>query len=604
MNAKTKKPSGKKSKRSFAVKRTAKEIVISGLGVSSGIAIGTAHVRESGAIAIPEYKVPASKTNEELKRFETALATARRQVGRLKNKATKLPAAAAEEMGLLLEAYTQMLGNSRLVRGAIRRISEERINAEAAIQDEINDITQGFAQLDDSYIAARLDDIREVADRIIRALTMTHVKPISTVPKGSILISEEVTPADAAQLDPKRVIGFAAVIGGAQGHTAIMARALGLPAVLGVPGLKEIARSGDTIIVDGEVGRVVLNPTQSTLATFEAKQFEYRRKQSKFARLKRQPAITRDGVEISLFANVELPIEMPQVMMAGAAGIGLLRSEFMFMNRDDLPGEEEQFRMLRDLVKTLSGRTLTVRTLDIGGEKLAQSLTGDVGESAESALGLRGIRLSLARPDLLETQFAAILRAGALGPIRILLPMVSTTSEVKKSREILKKVSKALKRKKIAQSENLPPVGAMIEVPSAALTADALVGVCDFFAIGSNDLTQYTLAIDRTDEQVANMYNPLHPSVLRLIEMSISAALRGRIPISICGEIAGDTRFTALLLGLGVRELSMSAHTILAVKQRVREIDLSAASERAGGIMAQSDSGRIAMLLDDFNALV
>ena len=234
MNAKTKKPSGKKSKRSFAVKRTAKEIVISGLGVSSGIAIGTAHVRESGAIAIPEYKVPASKTNEELKRFETALATARRQVGRLKNKATKLPAAAAEEMGLLLEAYTQMLGNSRLVRGAIRRISEERINAEAAIQDEINDITQGFAQLDDSYIAARLDDIREVADRIIRALTMTHVKPISTVPKGSILISEEVTPADAAQLDPKRVIGFAAVIGGAQGHTAIMARALGLPAVLGV----------------------------------------------------------------------------------------------------------------------------------------------------------------------------------------------------------------------------------------------------------------------------------------------------------------------------------------------------------------------------------
>ncbi|MCK4939941.1 MAG: phosphoenolpyruvate--protein phosphotransferase, partial [Rhodospirillaceae bacterium] len=339
-------------------------------------------------------------------------------------------------------------------------------------------------------------------------------------------------------------------------------------------------------------------------ATFEARQFEYRSRQSKFTRLKRQPAVTRDGVEISLFANVELPIEMPQVMMAGAAGIGLLRSEFMFMNRNDLPGEEEQFRMLRDLIKTLRGRTLTVRTLDIGGEKLAQSLTGDVGKSAQSALGLRGIRLSLARPDLLETQFAAILRASALGPIRILLPMVSTTREVKQAREILKKVAKSLKRKKIAQSENLPPLGVMIEVPSAALTADALVGVCDFFAIGSNDLTQYTLAIDRTDEQVAKLYNPLHPSVLRLIEMSISAALRGRIPISICGEIAGDPRFTALLLGLGVRELSMSAHAILAVKQRVREIDLSAASERAGGIMAQSDSGRIAMLLDDFNALV
>lgn len=601
MNPKaTKKTSGKKS----TATKAAKEIIIDGLGVSSGIAIGTVHVRESGAIAVPEYKVAASKISDELKRFEVALTAARRQVGRLKNKASRLPPAAAEEMVLLLEAYSQMLGDSRLVRGAVRRISEERTNAEAAIQAEINEITQGFAQLDDSYIASRLDDIREVADRIIRALTQSHVRPISTVPKGSIIISEEVTPADAAQLDPKRVVGFAAVLGGAQGHTAIMARALGLPAVLGVPGLSSLARSGDTIIVDGEVGRIILNPTPSTLAIFESKQFEYRRRQTRFTKMKRQPAITRDGIEISLFANVELPIEMPQVMMAGAAGIGLLRSEFMFMNRDDLPGEEEQFRMLRDIIKTLDGRTLTVRTLDIGGEKLAQSLTEDVGESAQSALGLRGIRLSLARPDLLETQFAAILRAGALGPIRILLPMVSTTREVKKAREILKKVATSLRRKKIISTKKMPPLGVMIEVPSAALTADALVSVCDFFAIGSNDLTQYTLAIDRTDERVAKLYNPLHPSVLRLIEMSVGAALRGRIPISICGEIAGDPRFTALLLGMGVRELSMSAHTIPAVKQRVREIDLSAATERASAIMMQSDSGRIAMLLDDFNALV
>ncbi|MDH5489342.1 MAG: PEP-utilizing enzyme, partial [Rhodospirillaceae bacterium] len=412
MNPKaTKKPTDKKS-----TNTPAKEIVIDGLGVSAGIAIGKVHVRESGAIAVPEYTIPAAKINDELKRFDVALGTARRQVGRLKNKAKKLPAAAAEEMGLLLEAYTQMLGDSRLVRGAIRRISEDRTNAEAAVQAEINDITQGFAQLDDSYIAARLDDIREVADRITRALTQSHVRPISTVPKGSIIISEEVTPADAAQLDPKRVVGFAAVLGGAQGHTAIMARALGLPAVLGVPGLSAMARSGDIIIVDGEVGRIILNPTPATLAIFESKQLEHRRKQTRFTKMKRQPAVTRDGVEISLFANVELPIEMPQVMMAGAAGIGLLRSEFMFMNRDDLPSEEEQFRVMRDIAKTLNGRTLTVRTLDIGGEKLAQSLTEDVGESAQSALGLRGIRLSLARPDLLETQFAAILRASAFGP--------------------------------------------------------------------------------------------------------------------------------------------------------------------------------------------
>ncbi|MCK5445235.1 MAG: phosphoenolpyruvate--protein phosphotransferase [Rhodospirillaceae bacterium] len=607
MQAKTPKkssPKKKAAKKKSPSSKSSVEIVIAGLGVSPGICIGTVHVRDSGAVAVPEYPIAPGKVAEECARFEKALGAARRQIERLKSKAESLPAAAAEEMGFLLDAYTQMLGNSRLVRGTLRRIKDDHINAEAAVQAEIHEITQGFAQLDDSYIAARLDDIREVADRLMRALTKADSKVLKRVPKNSVIITEEMTPADAAQLDPKRINGFAAVLGGAEGHTAIMARALGLPAVLGAAGLIGAARSGDRVIIDGDVGRVILNPTPSTLATFEARQAENKRRQVRFTRLKRQPAITRDGVEISLYANVELPIEMPQVMMAGAAGIGLLRSEFMFMNREDLPGEEEQYKVMRDLVKMLDGRPLTVRTLDIGGEKLAQALTEDIGESVQSALGLRGIRLSLARPDLLEAQLAAILRAGALGPVRILLPMVSTLREIKKARDILKKVAQKLKRKKIAIADPLPPLGAMIEVPSAALTADTLAGACDFFAIGSNDLTQYTLAIDRTDEQVASLYNPLHPSVLRLIQMSIDAALRCRIPISICGEVAGDPRFTALLLGLGVHELSMSAHAIPAVKQRVREIDLAAARDRAQAIMAQADSGRIAMLLDDFNALI
>ncbi|MCK5576219.1 MAG: phosphoenolpyruvate--protein phosphotransferase, partial [Sphingomonadales bacterium] len=337
---------------------------------------------------------------------------------------------------------------------------------------------------------------------------------------------------------------------------------------------------------------------------FEAKQFEYRRKQSKFARLKRQPAITRDGVEISLFANVELPIEMPQVMMAGAAGIGLLRSEFMFMNRDDIPTEDEQFRIIKDIVTAMDGRTVTVRTLDIGGEKLAQAITQDIGDSAQSALGMRGIRLSLKKPELMEAQIAAILRAGAFGPVRILLPMVSTVREVIKTREIIKRVAAKLKRKKVAIADPMPPVGVMIEVPSAALTADAMASVSDFFAVGSNDLTMYTLAIDRTDEQVAGLYNPLHPAVLRLIQFTAESALRNRIPISVCGEVAGDPRFTALLIGLGIRELSMSAHSLGPVKQRVREIEMAAAQNRAHFIMSQTDPGRIAMLLDDFNSLV
>jgi len=581
-----------------------KEIIIKGLGVSSGIAIGIVHVRESGSIAVPEYDVRGARIDEECVRLDDALKTAQRQIGRLKAKAASMPAAAAEEMGFLLEAYEQMLGDSRLVRGAYRRIREDKINAEAAVQAEINDITAGFAALDDSYIAARMDDIREVANRLIRALTKSHVKPLNTVPKGSIIISEEMTPADTAQLNPKKVSGFATVLGGAQGHTAIMARALGLPAVLGAPGLLGAIKSGDQVVIDGDQGRIVINPKPSTLAAFEAKQAGHRRRLGRLARLRRQPSVTRDGTEISLGCNVELPIEMPGVLDAGASSIGLLRSEFMFMNRDDIPGEEEQYKSLRDIVKAMDGRTVTVRTLDIGGEKLAQSMTEDIGDSAQSALGLRGIRLSLKKPELLESQLSAILRAGAHGPVRILLPMVSTQQEVRKTREILKKLVAKLKRKKVKIADPLPPVGVMIEVPSAALTADALASVSDFFAIGSNDLTMYTMAVDRTDEQVAGLYNPLHPSVLRLIQFTTEAALRARIPISVCGEMAGDPRFTALLMGLGIRELSMSAHALGPVKQRVREIDLAAAQNRATVIMGQTDSGRIAMLLDDFNTLV
>ncbi|OEJ69310.1 phosphoenolpyruvate--protein phosphotransferase [Magnetovibrio blakemorei] len=587
-----------------AAKSGPKEIILHGLGVSPGVAIGYVHVRESGSIAVPEYSVRGAQIEEECTRLDGALQTAQRQIGRLQAKAATMPAAAAEEMGFLLEAYQQMLKDSRLVRGAYRRIRDDKINAEAAVQAEIKDITTGFEALDDTYIAARMDDIREVAYRLIRALTKSHVKPLNTVRKGAIIISEEMTPADTAQLNPDKVSGFATVLGGAQGHTAIMARALGLPAVLGAAGLLGHIQSGDHIVIDGDQGRIVINPKPATLAAFEAKQAKHRRTLSRLTRLRRQPSVTRDGTEISLGCNVELPIEMPGVLDAGASSIGLLRSEFMFMNRDDIPGEEEQYKILRDIVKAMDGRTVTVRTLDIGGEKLAESLTQDIGDSAQSALGLRGIRLSLKKPDLFEAQLTAILRAGAHGPVRILLPMVCSQQEVRTAREILMKLATKLKRKKVKIADKLPPMGVMIEVPSAALTADALASVSDFFAIGSNDLTMYTMAVDRTDEQVAALYNPLHPSVLRLIQFTTEAALRARIPISLCGEMAGDPRYTALLMGLGIRELSMSAHALGPVKQRVREIDLAAAQNRATVIMGQTDSGRIAMLLDDFNALV
>jgi len=287
------------------------------------------------------------------------------------------------------------------------------------------------------------------------------------------------------------------------------------------------------------------------------------------------------------------------VLAAGAEGIGLLRSEFLFMNREDIPSEDEQFGILRDLVGRMDGRPVTVRTLDVGGDKLARSLGLHGGPNP--SLGLRAVRLCLSRPELFEAQLAAILRASAFGPIKILIPMIATLEEMRAVREVVARVVKRLRRKGVAMAEPLPPLGVMIEVPGAALAADALAWHADFFAIGTNDLTQYTLAIDRADEAVAHLYNPLHPAVLRLIQFSAEAALRARIPVSVCGEVAGDPRFTALLLGLGIRELSMSSTNIPVVKQRIRSLDLVAATRRARVIMDQSDSARIAQLLDSFN---
>jgi phosphotransferase system enzyme I (PtsI) len=416
-----------------------------------------------------------------------------------------------------------------------------------------------------------------------------------------VIIAEELTPADTAQLDPRRVVAIATQFGGAQSHTAIMAQALGLPAVLGAPGLMAAIKSGDQILVDGDLGQIVVNPSEQSVLAFQRRSDERLQEKKRLNRLAKQRAVTRDGIEISLQANVELPLEMANVAQVGASGIGLLRSEFMFMNRPTMPGEDEQFEAFRSLVEQSDGYPVTIRTADFGGNKSAAHLVGDFGESAASTLGLRGIRLSLARPEFLETQFRAILRAAAYGDVRVLLPMVTTVSEIRTSREILARAARRLHRRNIPIPIALPPLGSMIEVPGAALAADALAQVSDFFAIGSNDLTMYTLAIDRGDERVAHLYNPLHPGVLRLIQFAVAAALRARIPVSVCGEIAGDPRYTGLMLGLGLRELSMTATNIPRVKKRILDLDLVAASRRAQTIMEQMDPMRIQTLVEQFN---
>jgi len=582
---------------------TPKEQHFEGMGVAMGIAIGPAYVRQSGAVDVSERRIPKKEIASEQKRLAVAIRLARRQIRLLQTRAKAKSGATGEELTYLLDAYLRMLQDSRLVRGAEKRIADNQINAEAAVKAEIAAISEVFQSMDDSYIAARVEDIRGVGNRLLRNLTKTPVKPFSAAAPGSIVIADLLTPADTAQLDPDLIAGAATEGGSAEGHTAIMARALGLPTVLGAPGLTTDVKTGDTVIIDGNTGQIVVNPTARTISAYERRRTEHRRQARSLDRLRNLPAVTHDGVNVTLLANVELPIEMDMVTQAGAEGVGLLRSEFMFMNRDDLPSEDEQVAQLKSVIDVMGKRPVTVRTLDVGAEKPVAAMLKGIDIDAVSNLGLRGIRLSLAQPEALETQFRAILRVANSGTVRILLPMISTVSEIRKAREILKKSAAKLTRRGVKIPDTLPPLGVMIEVPGAALAADALAQHSDFFAIGSNDLTMYTLAIDRGNEHVAHLFDPMHPGLLRLLQFSANAALRARIPISVCGEIAGDPRYTALLLGLGIRELSMAPSSIPLVKQRIRKLDMAAANHRAGVIMDQVDAGRIAMLLDDFNAL-
>ena len=570
-----------------------------GLGVSAGIAVGPAHVVERGLIDVPEYRIEDDAIEAEIARFGEAVSLSVSQIHSLQAKAEALPEEVAGQLRYLLDAHLLMLSGSRLVRGVEARIRDARINAEAAIQMQLSEIAQAFAGMEDSYLAGKIDDVREASGRLVRNLTRAGYQAFSSVPSGTIIIAEEITPADTALMDPARIGGFAAALGGAEGHTAIMARSLGLPAVLGVSGLTGTVRSGDIVAVDGVRGGLVINPGEATIARLERRRRALERRERQLARLRQVPAVSRDGERVTLQCNIELPSEMPQAQEAGAEGIGLLRSEFMYMNRDEPPSEDEQYVVLKDIVGGMNGAPVTVRTLDVGSDKLAYSLGEHISPSVNPALGLRAVRLSLKIPALLEAQIAAILRAGAHGPVRILVPMITSVEEIRHVRKAVDKMIRRLTRARVPIAD-APPLGVMIETPGAALAADALADACDFFSLGTNDLTMYTLAIDRGDEQVAHLYDPLHPAVLRLIRFATDAARRAGIPVNLCGEIAGNPRFTAMLLGFGLRDLSMAPPNVPRVKQRILALDASAAARHAEELLSQSEAARIARLIDDF----
>ena len=573
------------------------ERAFDGIAVGAGIALGVVHRHSSRAmVQVRERRITQAKVRTEQHRVLEAAADAVGRIEVLQNRAKRMAGAAGEEVGYLLEAYQQMLSGSRLVRGVQKRIATDRINAEAAVMKEIGLMAEAFAAIEDQYLAARMADIREVGRRLVESLGKAESTGLEDLPANAVIVADELSPADTALLDPKRVAGLATILGGVESHTAIVARSLGLPAVVAPPELLNAVENGDEIIIDGTAGRVIVNPGAASLAKYKKRRAAFLRSQQSLKKLKTVPAVTRDGVRIHLHANMELPNEIAGVLNAGAEGIGLFRSEFMFMNRPDLPSEEEQFEELSRVVKKMNGRPVTVRTLDVGADKLGEAVGLTPGPNP--ALGLRAIRFSLKRRKLLLTQLSAILRASAFGPVRILLPMVCMVEEIKQVRRALARVIATLKRKGVRISDPPPPLGIMIEIPGAALAADALAAESDFFSLGTNDLTQYTLAIDRSDEQVAYLYNPLHPAVLRLIQFTAEAASAAGIPVSVCGEMAGDERMTPVLLGFGITELSMNPASLPRVKKRILDLNLASISGQVRRMTAESDPQRLKAFVD------
>ncbi|MDJ0388068.1 phosphoenolpyruvate--protein phosphotransferase [Roseomonas sp. E05] len=586
--------------------RKTREVLVRGIAISPGVAIGAVYDTSEVPTEAPRRSIPAAQVEAEKARLAAAVAASRKQVSKLKGRLAVLPEEAQGELEPLLDAYSMMLGDSRLLRGARRRIAEELLAAETAVQDEAEAIAGTIlAAKDDDKpgLRRRAGEVREIARRLTRNLTATPFRSLKGVPAGAILVAEELTPADAALLDPTKIAGVATEEGGADGHTAIMLRALGIPSVLGCPGLTEAARRGDEAVLDGGTGTIVIRPGSAALEAGREALAGYAKEKSRLAKLRRLPSVTLDGEEVELQANLEIPAELPLIAQAGAQGIGLLRTEFLFMNREDLPDEDAQFEAYSQIVGPLAGDGVTIRVLDWGGEKDMQALAEGVvpwHTGPNPALGLRGIRMLLKRPELLEAQFAAILRVATQGPVRILLPLVTIPAEVAQAREIYERVARRLRRRGTPLPDKLPPLGAMIETPGAALAADAIALEADFFAIGTNDLAMYTLAVDRAEAEVSHLYDPLHPAVLRLVQFATEAALRLRMPVSVCGEMAGNPRLVPLLLGLGIRALSMNASAIPRVKQRVRTLKIDDCARFARRVMEQGDPRLIQELVMNF----
>jgi len=559
--------------------------VLSGIGAARGNALGRARVRQPHALDIGETRIEASQIEAELERFHAAVATVRAEMRALRE---RLHGVLAHELGEFLDLHALLLDDPELLSGIDDLIRVGRYSADYALRLQRDRLAAVFEGMDDAYLRSRIDDIDQVIGRLHAALNR-HTAELQGA-SGEILVADTVAPAELAQLQAQGVVGVVTASGSPLSHTAILARSLHLPLVVGVAQALQKVNDGDVLVIDGSSGLVVLEPNAEDLRAHHRRVAEARREQRQRNRLRREPARTRDGVDIKLWANAETVADVSTAHALGAAGVGLYRTEFLFLGSRTLPDEEAQFRAYREAVLAMTGRMVTIRTLDLGADK-ADGTGLALRDEPNPALGLRGVRLSLVRQDLLRTQLRAIARASGYGPVRVLVPMVSSGEEMRAVRRILAEVLDAVRQEGHETAAELP-VGAMIEVPAAALALPGFIDTCDFLSVGTNDLVQYLLAADRTHEALGELYTPLHPAVLKVLRGVVRVGQTHGKPVTVCGEIAADPALVPLLLALGLTELSLHPATLLDVRHAIRGCDLGQLRAQAPALLrARSRAG-------------
>ncbi len=550
--------------------------ILHGLGVSGGIAIGRALLMSHATLEVAHLTLVPRLVDKEIERFDRAISAVKEELILMKENTEHAPA----ELNAFIDIHTMFLEDPELAVKPRDIIRERRCNAEWALVQQMEHLVEQFEQFDDTYLRERKFDVVQVVERVVKELlghpgraTLKNAK--KSKEESLIVVAHDLSPADTISFKEHRFAAFITDVGGGTSHTAILARSMAIPAVLGLENARALIRDGERLIVDGLRGVVIVNPDQRVLEEYQLRQEQIELERNKLRQLKSARSETIDGVAVQLFANIELPGDVPMALECGAEGIGLFRTEFLFLDRGDMPDEKEQYEAYKKVVKGMGGRPVTIRTFDLGADKdlYPEASAGDRVKT-NPALGRRAIRLSLAEPRMFQTQLRAILRASKYGPIKLLIPMLAHAHEIDQTLAALEQAKSSLRGEKMAFDENIE-VGGMIEIPAAALAVGLFLRRLDFLSIGTNDLIQYTLAIDRADEQVAALYDPLHPAVLMLLAHTLASAEKVGIPVSVCGEMAGDEDLTRLLLGMGLRIFSMHPSQILRVKSRVLKSDVS-----------------------------